>query len=470
MSQKELNQQSVKDVTNGNIAKMIKESSTPKNEMPKYIADFLEWLTGFVNYEAALNKYTSDDHIFSLAPIRDLTKRLDFPEKSAKVVHVAGSKGKGSVSKMIACILDEMVGEPVSIYASPHVYDFRERVCHTQGFFDDEVYQKSIKELKTVVSRDNLTNVSWHELTTEFGFLCAKHSGAKYSVIEVGCGGRLDATNIVTPEISVINHIELEHTALLGNTLEKIAAEKAGIIKNGVPVVIARQSNESVKNVFRKKAKEQNAPIYFVDEECEIQNLRYQDSRMFLEITGPKFQQPLNLRLKMLGEKQAENAALAALALKILNPEISAEQIEQGLEKASLPGRFEQRGNIILDGAHTPSSVAQALSTLESLYPGENYNLLFASVAGKDLEHIVPLFRHKFKRIYLTVPGSTKDPDLGDITKVFRENNLDFIADEDYTEIIRQALENTSKNEKLLVIGSFYLLEKVAKNSSFVIK
>lgn len=430
-------------------------------QTPQYITDFLEWLTGFINYEAVLNKYTSDDHIFSLEPIRDLSKRLGSPEEAVPTVHIAGSKGKGSTAKMLACILDEAVGSPISIYASPHVYDFRERVCTSRGFYDDDVYEKSIQELKEVVARDNLTQVSWHELTTAFGFLCAKNAKTKYSVIETGCGGRLDATNIVNPELAIINRIELEHMALLGDTLEKIAKEKAGIIKPRTPVVVSKQAKESVMKVFRDTAAKLDAPIYLVDDYCQISGLHYENSQMCVNVTGKLWQRPLNLKLKMLGEKQAENAALAALAAKISLPELTESVIERGLAKASLPGRFEQHGRVILDGAHTPTSIEQTLHTLETLYPDQKYNLLFTISAGKDLSHIASLFRERFEKVYLTVSGGTRAADLADIESAFRAAGVDFIANDNYQEAIQVALENTHENEKLLVTGSFYLLSKV---------
>ena len=393
---------------------------------PLYIAEFLGWLDNFINYGALLNKYTSDDHIFSLEPERDLVQKFGSPEKAVPSVHIAGSKGKGSVAKMLACILDEATGGPISIFASPHVYEFRERVCSARGFFTDEIYQTAIEELKKAVEIHHLEDISWYELVTAFGFLCARNVQAKYNVIETGCGGRLDATNIIKPELTIINRIELEHTALLGDTLEKIAGEKAGIIKPGVPLLVSRQAKESVLDVFRRTAGKLGAPIYFVEEACEISNIHYANSSMHVDISGKLFQQPLSLDLKMFGEKQAENAALAAMAAKILLPEVAESEIERGLSRASLVGRFERRGKVILDGAHTPESIKQTLDILDKLYPNQKCNLLFAAVDGKDLEHIVPLFREKFEKVYLTVPGSMKDGKLENTERYFQKNQIHF--------------------------------------------
>lgn len=431
--------------------------------MPQYLTEFLEWLENYINHEALLHKYTSDDQVFSLDQIRGLAQRLGSPEKSTPAIHIAGSKGKGSVAKMLACILDEATGEPISIFASPHAYDFRERISTTRGFFPDEIYKKSMTELRQVVMRDNLTKISWYELAVALGFLCACEAKTKYSVIEVGCGGRLDATNIINPELAIINQIELEHTAILGDTLEEIAGEKAGIIKPGVPVIIGRQAKDSVTDVFREIVKKLNSPKYLLDEECIISEPKYSDSKMYVEVSGGRFQRPLKLELQMLGEKQAENAALAAVSAKILDPDLDESVIERGLARASLPGRFEQRGNVILDGAHTPASIAQTIEVMQAIYPDQKWNLIFGMTAGKDLARIVPLFKGRFKNIYITLPGSGKDPELSEITAVFDTNGISYQSNENATEIIQEALEKTPNDEKILAIGSFYLLEKVAE-------
>lgn len=431
---------------------------------PKYVNDFLDWLMSFVNYEAVLNKYTNEDHIFSLDPIRNLCDKLGSPEKATPAIHVAGSKGKGSVCKMSASILDLIYQDkPVMVYSSPHVYDFRERMSTANGFFDDKVYQQSINDLKETVAREGIKNVTWYEFVTAFGFLCARNSQSAYAVVETGIGGRLDATNIIRPQLSVITPIELEHTALLGDTVEKIAVEKAGIIKPETPVVISPQTFPSVNQVFEKTAKKLNSPIYFTEQLVKIFRPTYKNNQMQVQLTSDCFKRPLNLNMQLIGTKQAENAATAALAIKVLFPDLDESIIETGLSSAKLPGRFEILDNLIFDGAHTPVSIQQTLDTVKQLYPNQKLNLLFACVAGKDVEHIAPLFRNKFEQVFLTIPGKFKESDLSATEAAFSKNQIRYISDGNYQELIKQALASTPSNTKLLITGSFYLLDEVEK-------
>ncbi len=444
--------------------KQILRNRVNNMNTPQYIDDFLNWLMNFVNYEAVLNKYTGEDHIFSLDPIRRLCDKLGSPEIITPTIHIAGSKGKGSVSKMLACVLDSIYQDrPIALYASPHVYDFRERISTANGFFDDEIYQQSIKELKDTVDRDKLKDVSWHELTTAFGFLCARNSGSAYAVIETGCGGRLDSTNVVQPKLAVITPIELEHTALLGDTVEKIATEKAGIIKPHTPVIISPQTFPSVNQVFEKTARKLRSPIYFVEKLVQISEPAYKNQRMQIQLASTFFRRPLNLELQLLGSKQAENAATAALAIKILFPNLDESIIEAGLSNAKLPGRFEIVDNLIFDGAHTPVSIRQTLDTMQQLFPGQATNLLFACVAGKDIEHITPLFRGIFKQVFLTIPGNFKEADLTAVETAFSNNQISYISSPNYQSLIKKALSSVPSNEKLLITGSFYLLGEVKK-------
>ncbi|MDO4978532.1 MAG: Mur ligase family protein [Candidatus Saccharibacteria bacterium] len=426
------------------------------------IDEFQKWLEKYVNFEHA-----PDASLFRLETTERLCEELSHPELSYKTFHVTGSKGKGSVSKMISCILDEMQGgnSPVGVYASPHIYDFRERVSTANGFFENNIYNKSIKDFTTYIDKlsDHEDCGSWFELNAAFGMNTFREAGCNYAVFEVGMGGRLDATNVIKPEICAITTIELEHTEFLGDTLEKIALEKAGIIKESTPVVVFHQKTKSVDEVFIKKANEMHAPIYFVEDYASVSEISYENSRMHIQIEGELFEKPLEANLQMLSPVQAKNACMAAVVMKIYNPEITNETIKKGLEKASLPGRFEIRGNLILDGAHTPLSVKNTVETFEKLYQNSDKKyLIFGMALGKDLAHVVPLFKDKFDKIYVTKPGDFKKSDVSEITRVFCQNNIEIIADEDYKTIIKQALAGAEQDHAtVLATGSFYLLNEI---------
>lgn len=443
------------------------------------ISDFLSWVDSFLNFEKLPQK-----NIFWLNMMQFLCDKLDNPQDKIKCYHVAGSKGKGSVCAMISSILTE-AGEKAGVYASPHIEDFRERIRLNDSFFSDEIYEKAAEELyqKFNSVKDELPServVTWFELVTVYAFLCMKTAHVDEAVYEVGLGGRLDATNIVKPQISVINTIELEHTEFLGDTLEKIAAEKGGIIKTGIPVLCANQTPE-VKAVLHKIAEEKNTPVTFADEILDSIKTEYIFSEnkklMSVEIVSKLFSRPLKYQTKMYGEFQAENAFLAAAAVKMVHPEISEETIEKGLSKVSLPARFEivkcdsdcgeknsTQNEIVIDGAHTVKSISLTMQTFGQFYNGRKANLLFACAADKDVEHIAECFSGRFDKVVLTKPGLTKSCNAEKMKTAFSDADINFEYSDDFKYAIKKLISESKKeNAVLLITGSFYLASEVKK-------
>ncbi len=437
---------------------------------------FNEWLDSFLNFEKMPKK-----NIFWLETMKYLCNRFDNPQNSYKSYHIAGSKGKGSVSSYIANILSS-AGYKTGLYTSPHILNFSERIGSNSGPFSEEIYEKSVKEIVHLVDSiipENLPNerdATWFELVTLFAFLTFKNAQCSHCVFETGMGGRLDATNIILPEICVITPIELEHTEFLGDTLEKIAKEKAGIIKENIPVVSFNQKPE-VKSVLEKVAKEKNCEIYFIDDFLDSYNYKIENEKSFVELNFKKlFSRPIKTSLNFLGEFQVFNAAIASFACKLVNPEITEEQIELGLSKAFLPGRFEiirkdknkKIPKLILDGAHTKDSINFTFTTFQSLY-GTKGNLLFACASDKNMDEITKLFfDYDFKSVILTKPGFEKGsnlPYLAECTKKLNEqnkNSVDLQIIENPKDAILKSFELAyEKNEPLLICGSFYLLAEV---------
>ncbi|MCQ2592593.1 MAG: bifunctional folylpolyglutamate synthase/dihydrofolate synthase [Treponema sp.] len=434
---------------------------------------FQDWLDDYLNFE-----HNPKKDIFWLDTIDFLCKRFNNPQDYAPCVHVAGSKGKGSVSKMIASIISE-AGYSVGLYSSPHITDFRERITNANGFFEEEIYEKAIKELvpniESIINLPADRPITWFELVTLYAFLCFRQAKVDWSVFEVGLGGRLDTTNVLRPKLCCITPIELEHTEFLGDTLEKIAAEKAGIIKNCTPVVISRQQTEAVKIVFREKAITRHAPYYFVDELISKATYSFNEhtKRMKVHYESEIFNRPIETEMKLLGKMQAQNAAMAAIAARKLFPNLDESIIEKGLAKATLPGRFEiiekLKGYenipfIILDGAHTCNSISLTLDTFNKLYDNKKANLLFACAADKDIKDISRLFKYRFHKVFLTIPGTIKHSNLNQAEECFKEAGLQFSSNKDYKNMIKMALEESAKdNTLLLVTGSFYLLAEFKK-------
>jgi len=439
---------------------------------------FSDWLDSYLNFERTPKK-----GIFWLDTMRFFTEKLGHPEKSYRCFHVAGSKGKGSTAQMIAEIL-EAAGYKTGLYTSPHIMDFRERIVTTEGFLSDDVYRTAADELIAAVAETKADELpggrspTWFELVTLFAMLCFKYAQVDWVVWEVGLGGRLDSTNVVSPDCCCIGPIELEHTEFLGDTLEKIAAEKAGIIKDGVPVIVAPQQTDSVKDVFRKTAAEHNAPLTFVDEAVTISGIHYTSKGpcvgMKIRLASKLFASPLCPTLRLLGTFQAENAAVAALAVKTLLSNINERTIETGLAKAYLPGRFEIVPSVkgysdipvmILDGAHTPRSMAFTIRTFNGLYDGKHDAvLLFACAADKDAEDMATMLKGSFSSVIITRPGETKAADMDRLGKAFAYADIPYTSIYDYNEAIAFALQTANKQKKaLLVTGSFYLVAEVKK-------
>jgi dihydrofolate synthase/folylpolyglutamate synthase len=455
-------------------------------------AEVYEWLSGFINYERALppGKYGQASARslpeFGLDRINALTDMAGRPEKCAPSFHIAGSKGKGSVTGMIAAIL-EASGKKTARYASPHVSDFRERLTIGNRFFSEDIYALAGNELARLSQtflREGNENASFFELITLWFFLCARLSRCDFMAVETGLGGRLDATNILEPEASVITLIELEHTEYLGSTIAAIAGEKAGIIKRRKPLVLAEQNNEALE-VFRKYTEEKESPLFYFPDCAELKDVRVERAGTQFTLVLKKrrsgrgtFSPPSEeetypgLFTPIPGDVQAKNAGLAILALKVVCPEISDRDIRTGLEGFSLPARFERISGtppVVIDGAHTKKSVAMCVKTFTSLYGGKGI-LVFGCAAGKDVVSMAELCAPCFSRIIITTPGVFKKSFPEEIYSVFKQAaeridrppELLFLPQTG--EAIEKAVSTALKSGlPVLGTGSFYLAGEIRK-------
>ena len=400
------------------------------------LIDFNEWLSSYINFERK-----PETKMFRLDTMEKLCEALGHPEKSCPCFHVAGSKGKGTISADIAGILRE-AGYTTGVLASPHVSHFVERVGTGNKPFSQAIYDQAFSELKNVIEKliknGELDKelVSWFELTTAFAMLCFRAAKVDYAVYEVGMGGRLDATNIITPKACAFGPIELEHTKILGNTLTKIATEKAGIIKDGVPCVSVAQDPEVAK-VFRKIAAEHDAKLEFIGKE---------------------------------GNYLEQDALVAKLVVQKVLPEISDEICERGVSKVSLPGRFEKISGvmgipyILIDVAHTENSIRQVVDRMRK--GNISGKLLFGCAEDKNVRGMAREILNSgiFSEIYLTKPGDFKRSNLNKMSAAFANQNIPVVADHDYKKFIQKVLHKASEDKTpLVVLGSFYLAGEVKK-------
>ena len=371
-----------------------------------------------------------------------LASRLGDPHHNFKSIHVAGTNGKGSVSHMIASVLQE-AGYKVGVYTSPHLKDFRERIKINGEEIPEEAVIQFIERNKAFLEANKL---SFFEMTVGMAFDHFSREKVDIAVIEVGLGGRLDSTNIITPVLSVITNIGMDHTDLLGNSLEQIAREKAGIIKPGVPVVIGENQPET-KPVFSEIAANLNSEIIFA-EDTETENL----------VSDLK------------GDYQVKNIRTVLTAVKQLNKNsswnISPENIKNGLLKVKantgLRGRWDilqQEPKVICDTAHNAEGLIYALKQLAN-EKFDSLRIVMGVVSDKDLDKILPLFP-KNAKYYFSKPNVPRGMDA----EILSQKSLEFgLKGEVYSSVSKAyeaALKDASRGDVIYVGGSTFTVAEI---------
>lgn len=363
----------------------------------------LDYLYQFVNYERKMTEVYAPEKMDPFRPAR-LLLYLGNPQVKFPAIHIAGSKGKGSVAAMCAASL-RAAGLKTGLYTSPHLQDFRERIrVLTPADADGRIPQAAlvtlVEQLRGAVPQ--VPGLTWFELVTALAFMHFADEEVDVAVVEVGLGGRLDATNVLTPLVSVITSLSLEHTALLGDSLEKIAAEKGGIIKPRVPVVAAPQAPEALSRL-EAIASQREAPLTLVGREWQYsgQTGDEQTAQRVMIRTNPhpEFVPPgTTLVLNLMGAHQQENAvvALAALAESSVRlPSLDLEAVREGLATVHWPGRLQRlhqgkdTPTVLLDGAHTAASAERLAEALRQLFTYDRLWLVIGATADKNIEGIL---------------------------------------------------------------------------------
>lgn len=340
---------------------------------------------------------TSSNPTMSLSSVRSLLSRLNDPQLGRGVIHVTGSKGKGSTASMIAGILSRQ-GLQTALFTSPHLHSFTERIAIGGEAVSPDEFAAGIDAIKPMVLAEQ---ESVHGKVSTFGVLTAlffwlvraQLQKVDWQVVEVGLGGTFDATNVFdSPDVVVITPISLEHTAILGNTTVEIATDKAGIIKPGSTCVLARQRDPAVVDVIRKRCAEVGAELISVGDSYEVNVLEKHVFGQLFSLRGPQGER--ELRTPMLGRHQVENAATAvavADALRARGHEVSEMAIAEGIAHTRLPGRMEVMGQkpfIVGDGAHNGESAAALVQALRDHFEVRRYFVVLGVMGDKDLRSI----------------------------------------------------------------------------------
>jgi len=445
------------------------------------IGDGFRHIESFMNLEKN-QQYTV--RTYRLDRMQQLLEHFDHPERSCRTIHAAGSKGKGSTCMFIAKALKSL-GYKAGLYSSPHVFSYKERFTLAGDFFSEEELLEVMQEMFDSLTgfsfpeEEGFTSPTTFELLTLLGFLLFRKAECDFAVIETGLGGRLDATNVVQPELTVITPIELEHTQILGSTYSEIAAEKAGIIKPGIPVIISAQHPDARKVLVRRAAELQAEAVFLPDAlyHCEAATT-LEGTDVVLHWNSGYVQQ---LHLRMHGNFQAENAALALLALKTLKlpaGRYREDKIAAAVSRAELPGRMDvirdqQSGRtIIIDGAHTHRSMIKVIESYRNIRPAGGA-VLFGAVRGKDHAHMAESILKEFGKIVISTPGTFKPSDPKGLFILFHElaQNMEsegiiqsppiLLYEPDPETALRRSASLIQEDEPMLVTGSFYMASEI---------
>jgi len=428
----------------------------------------LDYLYSFVDYSL---KHTDElvKAEFNLDRMFALMDMLGDPQNDYPIIHVAGTKGKGSVSALCASALTA-AGYRAGLYISPHLQDFCERIQVDGEPISRAELAALVEEIKPSVAK--IPFITTFELTTALGFLHFAHREVNAAVIEVGLGGRLDATNIITPRISVITSLSYDHMAVLGNTLSAIAGEKAGILKEGVPVVSAPQKEEALA-VLERVAAQRHAPltlvgrdVTFTPGEHSLEGQTLTVKRHPSRVTRhSQIENPVILRIPLLGAFQVVNAATAFAVLQASGLNVPGPAIQKGFAEVRWPGRFEvlrREPPVILDSAHNIDSAEKLHQALEDYFPACPVFLIFGASEDKDVAGMFQVWKPRLARIILTKADHPRALEAGQLLGLAEQARIPAEAATPVAEALRRALELSAKEASLVLsAGSMFVTAEV---------
>jgi len=450
----------------------------------------LTYLEQYANYE--LNRSVQyAPETFNLLRIEQLLDRLGNPHRAFQVVHVAGTKGKGSTCRMIESVLSA-AGYRTGLYTSPHLHTFRERIQVGRGrvtsgtggavsgtggtisgtggvtppiLIGREEGAALVDELEPhIVAVPGLT---YFEIVTAMGLLYFARQQVEVAVVEVGLGGRLDATNIVMPEVSVITSLSYDHTAWLGNTLAQIASEKAGIIKPGVPAVSAPQQPEALE-VIERTCAETQSPLVLVGRDWLYAPGRIeQDGQWFARMRPDWYKdflpQPEFYWIPLLGRHQIVNATVALAVLDLLRSQhltIRPEAVERGLREVRWPARIEVLSReplVVVDGAHNGESAQRLQAALIEWFPDRKWTLVFGASADKDLSAMLDALVPASSRVILTRAHSRRAADVERLSELAAERGAPVEMADSVARSLDLALTDADEQSGVIITGSLFV-------------
>lgn len=442
-----------------------------------------DYLDSFINYEREPRKNFPSS--FHLVRIRELLSLMGDPHNDLKIIHIAGSKGKGSTAVMTAHVLKK-AGYKVGLYTSPHIYNYRERIRvldkqtvkkDKKNLFPDQISEEKLTELieKLMPIIENVRRqeseigpLSFFEVYTALALYYFREVKTDVVILETGLGGRLDATNIVSSMICVITPISMEHTEILGKTIKQIAQEKAAIIKdNGQKVVIAKQCDEALE-VLHQRCQEFNITQRYVviDPETIVENRSLDSQSVNLKLGSNRYR---NIRMSLVGDHQLLNAKVVVNiveALKELGYRIGLQAIYEGLKDVRFPGRLEmvrKTPPVIIDAAHNKDSMEKFVNTILQIYPTKKFTIVLGTSNDKDKLGIGKELRSIARRVIATKANHPRAAEWTnkDLNQYFPIN--EYYLTETVDEAMTMAYQKTPPGEMILVTGSVFVISEARK-------
>ncbi|HCA04807.1 MAG TPA: bifunctional folylpolyglutamate synthase/dihydrofolate synthase [Ruminococcaceae bacterium] len=415
-----------------------------------------------MSYEASLEKIHSLLTFGSrpgLDRMKALLDRLGNPQDKLKFVHVAGTNGKGSVCAMLSSVL-VAAGYKTGLFISPYIIDFRERIQINNRMISRETLEKAVDETYPVLMklRDEGVVITEFEYVNALEFYIHAQEKCDVVVLETGMGGTLDCTNVIKPPLcSVITVIGLDHTAVLGDTIEQIASQKAGIIKTGSFAVSSRQESPAMA-VIENTAREKNVPL-IKSGSVKINGLQSCLSGSSFEALGIK------IKLNLSGAHQVENAKTALAALEYMRKngllKISDDDISSGFANAKNPARLELMGTnptVLIDGAHNPNGARALANAVKEFLPEKKIFCVTGMLADKDVGSVIGILAPMFERVFTVSVDNPRTMSAGELARRYREAGADAVSRGDKTEAVNNALALAkAENGVLLICGSLYL-------------
>jgi len=425
----------------------------------------LDFLNSRTDYEQMVRVGYNHTN-FNLSRMLRILSGLGNPHKKLRTIHLAGTKGKGSTCHMVASMLQNS-GYRTGLYTSPHIVDLRERIAVDGALVSERGFTKLMARIAPVVKRLRRDEPTFFEIVTAAAFLYFVHKKVDLAVIETGLGGRLDSTNVIKPEACGITSISYDHVAQLGNTLEKITEEKAGIFKPGVPVISAPQV-ASVKRVLRKVAERVGCPLRIIGEDIEF-SYRFESSRASGPHTRVCMATPTtrfdHLRVPLLGEHQAHNCgvALGILdALRVAGYEIPAQAAIDGLAKVRVEGRLELIRDLprtVVDAAHNAASISALMRAIGQNVSYDSMVVIFGCSQDKDVEGMLGQLQLGADKVIFTSSGTPRSVDPRELHARFQEKSQKMAqVGQTLEEAYEIACKSVTREDLVCITGSFYLV------------